>query len=50
MPVGHGKNHDLLFLKSKKAISGRKKAIFRSYSIIKNLEIQEFPKNWHLWL
>ena len=33
-----GKNPDLLFLKSEKAILGRKKHIFKSYSSIKNLK------------
>ena len=37
-----GKNQDLLFLKSKKAIFG-KKNIFRSYSIIRNLKKSRNP-------
>ena len=46
-----GKYPDVLFLKSEKAILGRKKPFLGhtvSLKIFKNLGIQEFQENWHL--
>ena len=48
-----GKNPDLLFLRSKKAILGQKKLFLGhtvSLKIRKNSEIREFLENWHLWV